>query len=143
MKFTIISPALSLLMKHLAIGQRQKASNFSAFHWSPHGSLVSIGQHFIITRVEHLPKRTETRLLPSGPHQRIVSGSFFSNNGKFREIKKLKNNVYNGTYDDGNFDVPSKRQVRGVNISLFRNDRLYTFSKKVFRIDLAVIHTCA
>ena len=25
------------------IGQRQKAHNFSDFHWSPHGSLVSIG----------------------------------------------------------------------------------------------------
>ena len=26
-----------------SIGQRQKAPNLSAFHWSPHGSLVSIG----------------------------------------------------------------------------------------------------
>ena len=26
-------------------GQQQKASNFSAFQWSPHCSLVSIGQH--------------------------------------------------------------------------------------------------
>ena len=26
-----------------------KAPNFSAFHWSPHGSLVSIGQHFVNT----------------------------------------------------------------------------------------------
>ena len=31
----------------------QKAPNFSAFHWSPHGSLVSIGQHFVNTRVIH------------------------------------------------------------------------------------------
>ena len=45
----IIYPALSLLMKHLVIGQRQKAPNFSAFHWSPHDSLVSIGQHFVTT----------------------------------------------------------------------------------------------
>ena len=45
----IINPALSLLMKHLVIGQRQTAPNFSAFHWSPHGSLVSIGQHFVTT----------------------------------------------------------------------------------------------
>ena len=37
----IINPTLSLLMEHLVIGQRQKAPNFSAFHWSPHGSLVS------------------------------------------------------------------------------------------------------
>ena len=35
----------SVAFKHLVIGQRQKALNFSDFHWSPHGSLVSIGQH--------------------------------------------------------------------------------------------------
>ena len=29
----------------------QKAPNFSAFHRSLHGSLVSIGQHFVTTRV--------------------------------------------------------------------------------------------
>ena len=62
MECPIINPALSLLMKYLVIGQRQKALNFSAFHWSPHGSLVSIGQHFVNTRVVHLPKRTETNL---------------------------------------------------------------------------------
>ena len=60
---SIINPVLSLLMKHLVIGQRQKAPNFSAFHWSPHGNLVSIGQHFVTTRVVHLPKRTETSLI--------------------------------------------------------------------------------
>ena len=54
------SPALSLLMKHLVIGQRLKTPNFSAFHWSPRGSLVSIGQHFVAARVVHLPKSTET-----------------------------------------------------------------------------------
>ena len=32
-------------MKHLVIGQRKKAANFSAFHWSPHDSLISIGHH--------------------------------------------------------------------------------------------------
>ena len=63
MESSINNPALSLLMKHLVIGQRQKASNFSAFHWSPHCSLVSIGQHFVTTRVVHLPKRTETSLI--------------------------------------------------------------------------------
>ena len=62
MECSINNPALSLLMKHLVIGQRQKA-NFSAFHRSPHGSLVSIGQHFVTTRVVHLPKRTETSLV--------------------------------------------------------------------------------
>ena len=35
----------------IVIGQRQKAPNFSAFHWSPHGSLVSVGQHFITTNI--------------------------------------------------------------------------------------------
>ena len=63
MECYIINPALSLLMKRLVIGQRQKAPNFSAFHWSPHGSLVSIGQHFVTRRVVHLPKRTETSLI--------------------------------------------------------------------------------
>ena len=37
-----------------------KTPDFSAFHWSPR---VSIGQHFVITRVVHLPKRTETSLI--------------------------------------------------------------------------------
>ena len=45
------SPALSLLMKHLVTGQRQKTPNFSAFRWVPHGSLVFIGKHFVTTRV--------------------------------------------------------------------------------------------
>ena len=50
-------------MKHLVIGRHQKAPNFSAFHWSPRGNLVSIGQHFVIMKVVHLPKRTETSLI--------------------------------------------------------------------------------
>ena len=65
-KFTecsIINPALSLLMKHLVIGQCKKAPYFSAFHWSPHGSLVFIDQHFVTTRVVHLLERTETILI--------------------------------------------------------------------------------
>ena len=37
-------------MRHLVIGQRQKAPNFSAFHWSPHGCLIIIGQHFVTIR---------------------------------------------------------------------------------------------
>ena len=40
-----------------------KSPYFSAFHWSPRGNLVSIGQHFVITRVVHLPKRAETSLI--------------------------------------------------------------------------------
>ena len=63
MECSINNTVLSLLMKHLVIGQRQKAPNFSAFHWSPHGSLVSIGQNFVTTRVVNLPKRTETSLI--------------------------------------------------------------------------------
>ena len=59
MECYIINPALSLLTKHLVIGQRQKAPNFSAFHWSPRGNR----QHFVTTRVVHLPKRTETSLI--------------------------------------------------------------------------------
>ena len=78
MECTITNPALSLLMKHLVIGQRLKAPNFSAFRWSPHGSLVSIGQHFVTTRVVHLPKRIETSLITesdrSGPNHRIRPG---------------------------------------------------------------------
>ena len=49
-------------MKHLVTGQHQKDPDFSALHWPPHGSLVSIGQHFLTTRVVHLPKRSETSL---------------------------------------------------------------------------------
>ena len=40
-----------------------KTPNFSAVHWSPHNSLVTIGRHFVITRVVHLPKKTETSLI--------------------------------------------------------------------------------
>ena len=73
--YGVINPVLSLLMKHLVIGQRQKAPNFSAFHWSLHGSLVSIGQHFVTMRVVHLPKRTETSLITesdqSGPNHKL------------------------------------------------------------------------
>ena len=60
MECSIFNP---VLRKHLVVGQRQKAPNFSAFHWSPHGSLVSIGQHLVTTRVVHLLKRTETSLI--------------------------------------------------------------------------------
>ena len=62
MECSITNPALLFLKKHLAIGHRQKAPKFSAFHWSPHGSLVSIGQHFVTTRVVHLPKKDRNKL---------------------------------------------------------------------------------
>ena len=75
MERSIINLALSLLMKHLVIGQRQKDPDFSAFHWSPQGSLISIGQHFIITRVVHIP-RTETSLITdsdqNGPNHQLL-----------------------------------------------------------------------
>ena len=74
----IIQLALSILMKHLVIGQHQKAPNFSAFHWSPHGRMVSIGQHFVTSRVVYAPKRTETSLITesdrSGHNHRIGPG---------------------------------------------------------------------
>ena len=65
MECSINSPALSLVVKHLVIGQPLKTPKFSAFHWLPRGSLVSIGQNFLTTRVVHLPKRTETSLIPN------------------------------------------------------------------------------
>ena len=78
MECSINSPALSLLMKHLVIRQRLKTHNFSALHWSrsPRGSLVSIGQHFVATRVVHLPKSTGTSLITesdqSGPDHQLL-----------------------------------------------------------------------
>ena len=59
MECSINNPAPSFLMKHLVTGQCKTPPDFSAFHWSPHSSLVSIGQNFVTTRVVHLPKRTE------------------------------------------------------------------------------------
>ena len=77
MECSINSPALSLLMKHLVIGQRLKTPNLLAFHWSPRGSLVSIGQYFVATRVVHLPKSTETSLITesdqSGPFSPAIA----------------------------------------------------------------------
>ena len=76
MECPINNTTLSLLMKRLIIGQRLKTPNFSAFHWSPHGSLVSIGQNFVTKRVAHLPKRTDTSLITesdqSGPNHQLL-----------------------------------------------------------------------
>ena len=55
---SIISLALSFLMKHLVIGQLQKPAKFSAFHWSTSRSPAFIGQLLGTGRVVHLPKRT-------------------------------------------------------------------------------------
>ena len=68
-------------MRHLVIGQRQKVANFSAFHWWPHDNLVSIGQHFVITRVVHLPKRTETSLITE-----LLSGLITESNQGVRAV---------------------------------------------------------
>ena len=76
MECTINNPALLLLMKYLVIGQHQKPPNFSAFHWLPHGSLVSIGQNFVTTWIAHIPKRTKTSLITesdqSGPNHQLL-----------------------------------------------------------------------
>ena len=76
MECSINSLALSLLMKHLVIGQHLKTPNFSAFHWSPRGSLIAISQHFVASRVVHLPKSTETNLITesyqSGPNHQLL-----------------------------------------------------------------------
>ena len=98
MECSIINPAVSLLMKpsmiavkakiygaiynqsiSIAFGETSrywpalKAPNFSAFHWSPHDSLVSIGQHFVTTEVVHLPKRTETSLITERTEADLIS----------------------------------------------------------------------
>ena len=60
-------------MRYLVIGQRQKPPNFSAFHWSPHACLITIGQHVATTRVVHLPKRTETSLITESDQSNYCS----------------------------------------------------------------------
>ena len=73
MECPIINPALSLLMKHLVIGQRQKLPISRLF--IGHYTVVWF---LITTRVVHLPKRTETSLITesdrSGPNHRNGSG---------------------------------------------------------------------
>ena len=54
---------------------------------------------------------------------------------------KTENNVYNEACHDSNFDVKSRRQATGFDLCLIYNDLSSMFSKKVFRIDIAVIHT--
>ena len=43
---------------------------------------------------------------------------------------KTENNMYNEACDDGSFDVQSKRQAAGFNLSLFYDDLASTFSSK-------------
>ena len=51
----------------------KKAPNFSAFHWSPYGCLITIGQHYVTTRVVHLPKRTETSLITNRTKAELIT----------------------------------------------------------------------
>ena len=73
MECSIIHPALSLSMKHLVIGQRQKAPNFSAFHWSRHDCLVSVGQYSETTGVVHLPKGPKQAQLPNRTEADLIT----------------------------------------------------------------------
>ena len=66
---------------------------FLAFHWSPHGSLVSIGQHFVTMRVVHLPKRTETSLITESDRSRPSWSAFRNHEGStFTEKDRNKLN---------------------------------------------------
>ena len=85
---SIFQLALSILMKHLVIGQRQKAPNFSIFHWSPHGRMVSIGQHLVTSRIVHIPKRTKISL----GHSCNSWFSFFFNFPFISEYKLKRDN---------------------------------------------------
>ena len=58
----IINPALSLLMNIQSLVSTKKLL-ISRLFIGHHGILVSIGQHFVTTKVLHLPKRTETSLI--------------------------------------------------------------------------------
>ena len=94
MERSIINPALSLLMKNLVIGQRQIAPNFSAFHWSPHCSLVSIGQHFATTSRAVWHNRQGTWLVSQGSwvrypvwqHTFVSPSDFYAPN--FEEVEE-------------------------------------------------------
>ena len=70
MECSIISPALSLLMKRLVIGQRQKLIISRLF--IGHHTVVwfAFGQHLVTTRVVHLPKRTESDQAMRAVHSR-------------------------------------------------------------------------
>ena len=70
---SIISPALSLLMKHLVIGQRQKVPDFADFHWSSHGSLIFIGQNSLPRGSTFSEKYRYKLNYRIGPNHRIVS----------------------------------------------------------------------
>ena len=79
MESSILGPAVSPLMEHVVIGQRQKTPNFSAFHWSLHGRTVSIGisafrNHEGDTFTEKDRHKFNYRIDRSGPNHRIGPG---------------------------------------------------------------------
>ena len=51
------------------------APKSSAFHWLPHVSLVSIGQHFVTMRVVHLLKVPITAELPNRTKADVINES--------------------------------------------------------------------
>ena len=65
---------------------------------------------------------------------------FLDDNKKWLAII-TENKVYFEGYDDSNLDIQPKRQIRGVNLSLFRNDQSSIVWTKVFAINMTVIHT--
>ena len=73
MEKPIINPALSLLININLLVSAKKLIISRLFIGQ-----VSIDQHFVTTRVVHLPKRTETSLITesdrSGPNHRIGPG---------------------------------------------------------------------
>ena len=80
-KFTlcsIIKPATIAFDETSSYWSAPKAPNFSAFHWSPHGCLITIGQQFVTMRVVHLPKRTETSLITESDQSRAIHQLFTS-----------------------------------------------------------------
>ena len=71
MECSINSPTLSLLMKRLVIGQGLKTSNFSAFHWSPRGSLV-YRSHEGSTFTEKNQTSLITEMDQNGPNYQLL-----------------------------------------------------------------------
>ena len=73
---SLTNSALSLSVKHLVIGQRENASICSDFHWSPDGSPVSNGQHFINTRVTQIQKRPKQAKIPNRTEADLIIESY-------------------------------------------------------------------
>ena len=108
-------------MRHLVIGLRQKARNFSAFHWSPHGCLITIGQHFVTTRVVHLPKRTETSLITESDQSRAnhqllqlctVRAAWSDSDKAVRAVHSCKSWLSIMSYAKTRTPVPSAKTIR-------------------------------